>query len=181
MALSVLFIKLPFEIAHIPRRNRQERAGKFSNVEDDQVPTGLCLTQSSVQVFAWEVSTGHLTNIWICIENFFNLKNRDAVLLLQLFNELVFPNDFANDHEKRSYHHSLHKNIIGIVCARRARYYVIVIGNGRKHSANTINVTIPIAMRSAPSGSICSGCGWRTRSMIRSNTMKRNQAGLPCH
>src|ERR1041385_5330919 len=144
MALSVLFIKLPFEIAHIPRRNRQKRAGKFSNVEDDQVPPGLCLTQSSIQVFAREVSARHLTNIWICIENFFYFKNRYAVLPLQLFNELVFPNDFANDHVQRSYHHSNCRRIVSKNARGWQVVYVIVIGNGRKQSTKKIKVIRPM-------------------------------------
>src|SRR6185369_1780154 len=46
--------------------------------------------------------------------------------------------------------------------------YVIVIGNGRKQSTKTARVIIPMMIRARPSGSICCGSGWRTRSMTAS-------------
>jgi len=53
---------------------------------------------------------------------------------------------------------------------RTPAFQLIVIGNGTKHSANTISVMIPITVRARPSGSIFFGGGCRTRSITASST-----------
>lgn len=52
----------------------------------------------------------HSTNVRVRAQNLFGFHDGDGVLPRQLFNELVFPNDFPDDHDEKSYHSISAKN-----------------------------------------------------------------------
>src|SRR5438128_9900855 len=73
-------------------------------MEDDEIPAGIRLSKGGINILIFCSTLGNSANERFAPKHFFNLKNPDAMLPLQLFNELVFPNDFADDHDEKSYH-----------------------------------------------------------------------------
>ena len=69
--------------------------------ENDQVPASIRLPESRINILVRDSTLGNFANQRVANQHFFNFKDGYAVLLLQFFNELVFPDDLANDHRRK--------------------------------------------------------------------------------
>ena len=109
MLLLLFSIVISFSTIHVASRDRQDRTSRFTNVEDNQVTSAVGLAVRGIDVLAFDSAPAHLADVRLGREDFFGFLYRNAVFLRQLFNELVFPNDLADDHRGESYHRRCRK------------------------------------------------------------------------
>ena len=73
-------------------------------MEDDQVSTTIRLPEGRINILIPDPTFSNSAHERFAAQYILNFRDRDAVLLFELFNELFFPNDFPNDHGNGSYH-----------------------------------------------------------------------------
>jgi len=71
-------------------------------MEYDQVSTTIRLPEGRINILILDSTFSNSANERFAAQYIINFRDRDAVLLFELFNELIFPNDSANNHQQKS-------------------------------------------------------------------------------
>jgi len=81
-------------LSHISGRNRQGSGSVLANEEDNQVPAGCGLPVGHIQIFAFHLPPFGQADVRLRKQGLLNFISRHAMLVGDLVDEPVLPDDF---------------------------------------------------------------------------------------